>query len=247
MAQRVSDRFEKLENRVSNVEESQRLDTWISGIEVDDRYGALPETIRFLKIVKDYYSRKPCNYSRDELLLLRKALRYAGLDFKKQVSLGEIMDSLILELQDFDEQRYLEITRLEIKDTSLLTGKKLSNILAVPSFVSIVELPESKKRLQPMVELLQEEGDLATDYATVLQKVVRKDVAKRNNIDMNIKMPLCDLGIELISCYSALPSLLEESGSGNSGSAKTALFCPECGAKLDSDSAFCPECGTKVE
>ena len=252
MAQRVSDRFEKLENRVSNVEESQRLDTWISGIEVDDRYGVLPETIRFLKIVKDYYSRKPCNYSRDELLLLRKALRYAGLDFKKQVSLGEIMDSLILELQDFDEQKYLEITRLEIKDTSLLTGKKLSNILAVPSFVSIVELPESKRRLQPMVELLQEEGDLATDYATVLQKVVRKDVAKRNNIDMNIKMPLCDLGIELISCYSALPSLLDESSSGSSGSAKTAyaksaLFCPECGAKLDSDSAFCPECGTKVE
>ncbi len=58
MANKVADRFEKLENRVADVEESQRLDTWISGIEVDDYYGSLPKTIRFLKIVKDYYERK---------------------------------------------------------------------------------------------------------------------------------------------------------------------------------------------
>lgn len=235
MAQKVAARFETLENKVYNLEESQNLNTWIDGIEVDDSYEVLPETIRFLKIVKDYYKRKQTNYSRDELKLLRKAIRNAGLDYKKQVSLGEISDSLIMELQTFDESEYIKITQLELKNKSLLTGKDLSHILAVPSFVTVVELTESKKKLEPTVKLLQKNGGLALDYTDTLKMVIKGDIAQKNNIDMNVKMPLSDLGIELISCYSAIPELLEED---------TKKVCKNCGKEIiKPEKKFCIYCG----
>ena len=207
MANKVADRFEKLENRVADVEESQRLNTWISGIEVDDYYKSLPKTIRFLKIVKDYYERKKSNYSRDELKLLRLAIRSAGLDFNEPVSLGDITDSLIEELQKFDESEYLKITKIILPDNATITNKELSDILAVPSFVTICMLPESKKRLEPAVEALKD--SLQCDESEALKKIVKNDIQKHNGIDMSVKMPLADLGIELISCYSAIPDLVE--------------------------------------
>lgn len=207
MANKVADRFEKLENRVANVEDSQRLDTWISGIEVDDYYESLPKTIRFLKIVKDYYERKKSNYSRDELKLLRKAIKYAGLDFKEPVSLGDITDSLIDELKTFPESEYLKITKIILPDNATITNEELSDILAVPSFVTICMLPDSKKRLEPAMEVLKD--SLQCDETEALKKVVKNDIQKHNGIDMSVKMPLADLGIELISCYSAIPNLVE--------------------------------------
>lgn len=247
MAQKVAARFEKLENKVYDLEESQNLNTWIDGIEVDDSYEVLPETIRFLKIVKDYYYRKQAHYSRDELKLLRKAIRNAGLDYKKQVSLGDITDSLLTELQTFDENEYLRITQVEIQNKSLLTGKDLSHILAVPSFVTVLELTESKKILEPTVKLLQKAGGLALDYTDALKMVIKNDIAQKNNIDMNVKMPLSDLGIELISCYSAIPTLVEEDTKNPSYEpTPRVMFCSECGTKLETDATFCPECGHKV-
>lgn len=245
MANKVADRFERLENRVSNVEDSQRLDTWISGIEVDDYYPTLPKTIRFLKVVKDYYERKKSNYSRDELKLLRKAIKYAGLDFKEPVSLGDITDSLIAELQEFDEQQYLEITKIILPSNEQITGREVTNILSVPSFATICLLPESKKRLEPVAKAF--EGKMKISKLEALQLAVKTDIESNNGIDMSVKMPLSDLGIELISCYSAVPNLVEDFKKTEPKKLqRKIMYCSNCGAKLDGNARFCPECGKKI-
>lgn len=245
MANKVADRFERLENRVSNVEDSQRLDTWISGIEVDDYYPTLPKTIRFLKVVKDYYERKKSNYSRDELKLLRKAIKYAGLDFKEPVSLGDITDSLIAELQEFDEQQYLEITKIILPNNEQITGREVTNILSVPSFATICLLPESKKRLEPVAKAF--EGKMKISKLEALQLAVKTDIESNNGIDMSVKMPLSDLGIELISCYSAVPNLVEDFKKTEPKKLqRKIMYCSNCGAKLDGNARFCPECGKKI-
>ena len=244
MANKVADRFEKLENRVSNVEESQRLDTWISGIEVDDYYESLPETIRFLRIVKDFYERKKANYSRDELKLLRKAIKYAGLDYKKAVSLGDITDSLIEELQEFDEDEYLKITKIILPEKAEITNKELSDLLAVPSFATVCLLPESKKRLEPIAKAFR--GKMKISNLEALQLAVRTDIESTNGIDMDVQLPLADLGIELISCYSAIPSLAEDfKKNAPKKLVRKVAFCSECGTKLADNAIFCPECGKK--
>ena len=245
MAERIADRFKKMDERISNVEKAQQLNTWVSGIEVDDYYEDLPPTIRFLKIVKDFYERKKSNYSRDELILLRKAIKDSGIDFKKEISLGDITDSLIEELQTFDEGEYLKITKIILPDNATISNQELSNILAVPSFVTICMLPESKKRLEPITEALKDQ--LQCDEVTALKKAVRTDIKKHNGIDMSAKMPLADLGIELISCYSAIPNLVEAYKKTESEKLKKKVrLCPKCGAKLDSDSTFCTKCGNKI-
>lgn len=245
MAEKVADRFKKMDERISNVEKAQQLNTWVSGIEVDDYYEDLPPTIRFLKIVKDFYERKKSNYSRDELILLRKAIKDSGIDFKKEISLGDITDSLIEELQTFDEGEYLKITKIILPDNATITNQELSNILAVPSFVTICMLPESKKRLEPITEALKDQ--LQCDEVTALKKAVRTDIKKHNGIDMSVKMPLADLGIELISCYSAIPDLVEAYKKTESEKLKKKVrLCPKCKTELSMTATFCPECGNRV-
>ncbi len=245
MAERIADRFKKMDERISNVEKAQQLNTWVSGIEVDDYYEDLPPTIRFLKIVKDFYERKKSNYSRDELILLRKAIKDSGIDFKKEISLGDITDSLIEELQTFDEGEYLKITKIILPDNATISNQELSNILAVPSFVTICMLPESKKRLEPITEALKDQ--LQCDEVTALKKAVRTDIKKHNGIDMSAKMPLADLGIELISCYSAIPNLVEAYKKTESEKLKKKVrLCPKCKTELSVTATFCPECGNRV-
>ena len=245
MAERVADRFKKMDERISNVEKAQQLNTWVSGIEVDDYYEDLPPTIRFLKIVKDFYERKKSNYSRDELILLRKAIKDSGIDFKKEISLGDITDSLIEELQTFDEGEYLKITKIILPDNATITNQELSNILAVPSFVTICMLPESKKRLEPITEALKDQ--LQCDEVTALKKAVRTDIKKHNGIDMSVKMPLADLGIELISCYAAIPNLVDAYKKTETEKLKKKVrLCPKCKTELSASATFCPECGNRV-
>lgn len=246
MANKVADRFEKLENRVANVEENGRLRTWIMGIEVNAYYESLPETIRFLKIVKDFYEHKKGNYSREELDLITLAMKNAGLDFNKSVSLADITDSLIEELQNFEESEYLKITKIILPDNATITNTEIKNILAVPSFVTISQLPESKRWLEKRLERLK--NNLTCSKLEALKIVVKDDIEDENGIDMSVKMSLRDLGIELISCYSAIPNLVENyKKSEPERLKKKVMFCSNCGAKLDNDSSFCPECGTKVE
>lgn len=246
MANKVADRFKNLENRVANVESSQNLSTWVLGIDVEEYYESLPKTIRFLKIVKDFYERKKNNYSRDELSLLKKAIKQSGLDYKKPVSLGEITDSLVEELVTFPESEYLKITKIILPDNAVITDKEVSNILAVPSFVAISQFTESKKRLAPIAKVFQ--SNMSLSQTEALQMAVRTDIQENNGIDMSKTVPLGDLGIELISCYSAIPNLVEAYKKEEPEKLKKKTkCCRKCGKQIPAVATICPECGKNLK
>lgn len=233
MAQRVSDRFNKLETRVDNLEVSQSLLLWLDGLEYDDTYKSIPETIRFLKVIKDYYNRKQDGYNREYLLLVKKALASAGIDYKQELSLGSFVDKLVDELQTFDEGRYLQIIKLQLKDNFTVTGEQLNNLLAVPSFAILNSVTESKNKLKDTISLLEKEYNVP--YTDALKKSIKNDIVNRNRIDMDVKMTMSDLGIELISCYSAIPDLVEE---------LKPKKCKSCGKEIKLPHLpICPYCG----
>lgn len=205
MAQKVADRFSNLENRVAKVESSQNLETWVSNLKYDDAYENVPEAIKFLKVVKGFYLNKQGDYTSNEIKSLKRALDNVGFDFRAKISLEKLLDDLIEELQTFDEQKYLQITKVELPDGKIPSAKELANALAVPSFVAVCSLPENKKLLEDAVEDLRE--DLGISYEKALQRVVKRRIAKTNGIDLTVETSLFDLGIELISCYSAAPEL----------------------------------------
>lgn len=234
MAQRVSDRFNKLETRVDDLEVSQNLLLWLDGLEYDDAYKSIPETIRFLKVIKDYYNRKQGGYNREYLLLIKKALTSAGIDYKKELSLGAFVDNLVDELQSFDEGRYLQITKVKLLDNSEVSNEQLNDLLAVPSFAILNSVTESKNKLKETISLLETEYNVP--YTEALKKSIKNDIVKRNRIDMDVKMTMSDLGIELISCYSAVPDLVEE---------LKPKKCKSCGKEIKfPDLPLCPFCGS---
>lgn len=79
-------------------------------------------------------------------------------------------------------------------------------MLSVPSFVTICQLPETKILLQDSVNDLKDEMNIP--YEKALEKVIKGRISRTNGIDLNVETSLFDLGVELISCYSALPKLI---------------------------------------
>ena len=151
--------------------------------------------------------------------------------------MGGLVDSLVDELQDFEEQRYLEITKVRLADDSSLTGSELSDLLPVPSFAAIMQMTESKSKLKATVSLLEKEYNIP--YAEALKKAIKNDIAESNSIDMNVKMTVSDLCIELISCYSAIPDLVEET---------KPKHCKACGKEIKfPEFSKCPYCGADWE
>lgn len=233
MAKKVSDRFNRLENRLDELENAHNLLVWLTGIDFDEEYKKLPETIRFLKVIRDFYNRKKTDYSREHLLLIRKAMDSVGLDYKKEISLGNFVDMLVDELQDFDEGKYLEITKINLGGNCLLSADELSDLLAVPSFAAVTQMTESKNKLKDTILLLEKEYNLP--YSEALKKSIKNDIAMKNGIDMNVKMTMGDLGVELLSCYSAIPDLVEDL------KPKT---CKHCGKEIKFvEFKVCPFCG----
>ena len=186
------------------------------------------------------------NYSIDVIKSLHRALKNAGLDPNKTITLGKLLDDLVAELQEFSQEEYIEITKVELDDGKVPSGTEVSRLLSVPSFVAICWLPFSKQDLESTIGIMQRL--YKTPYLESLQTCVKHQIAERNGIDLDTKETLFDLGVELISCYSAIPELIKDPDAVIINvMTKHAMFCPECGAKLDSESVFCPECGTKVE
>ena len=141
---------------------------------------------------------------------------------------------LFRSLETFDEGRYLEITKIQLRAKETIDNDKLSNLLAVPSFNALCQMPSSKNRLEDTVSLFVNEYKIP--YAEALKKAVRNDIARRNGINMDVKISLSDLGIELISCYSAIPDLVED---------LKPKVCKNCGKEIKFEELpGCPYCGS---
>lgn len=240
MITKIADRFEKLESRIDDLAESiDKLDdsvnlvTWVQGVGYDSSYKDIPESIRFLRIVKEFYNRKHANYTIDELRLLKKALKDVGIDYSKKVTLGDFTDSILEDLQNFDENKYLEITKVEIKGNKKLTAQDVSEIIAVPSFVVLCKLPDKKNETEKTVNNFQSKGMLNGDPLKAVQEDVKNTLKEDNGIDMDKTTTLSDLAIELVSCYSAVPHLIPKK-------------CKYCGAYIRSNGKFCLECGKPI-
>ncbi len=239
---KVAERLDAVGTKMYGIEDVQLLETWIANLPYEDWEERYAPAIRFLKVVKGFFLRKQSDYSIDVIKSFRRALKSVGLDPKSSITLGKFLDDLIMELQDFDENEYLEITKVELDDGRVPSGLEMSKVLSVPSFVSVCWLPASKRDLEDTISLFQTEFNVP--YVSALQKAVKQRISTRNGIDLSTETTLFDLGVELISCYSAIPKLMDNPTAPIMNiMTKKALFCSNCGAKTSGDSSFCPNCG----
>ena len=242
---RSAQRFAALENRIARVESSQNLETWVSNLQFDKSFRDLDPAIRFLKVTKGFYINKQGNYTMNEINSFKRALNFVDLSPEKSVTLEKFIDGLIVGSQKISEIEYDEITKVEVADGKVLTADEIAETLAVPSFVSVTTLSESKKRLENSVRLLENQNQLKDSAENALQIVIKDDIKNKNHIELGTETTLFDLGIELISCYSALPELIKNGAKGTSNiQMNFSKFCGFCGKQIDG-AAWCGFCGKK--
>ena len=112
MANRISERFTALEQRVETIEIQQNIHSWLLTLDAYDYPDRYPAKLRMLRVIQDFFALKAGNWSVTEIKYLQKALKEVELPWREGITLGDFIDGLIDEIdaQGFDAyERSIEV------------------------------------------------------------------------------------------------------------------------------------------
>lgn len=207
LAQRALERFEKLENRVDQLEISTNLQGWLLGLEERDYDRKYPtQYMRMFRIINDFYNIKNDGWNYNDLMFMRTALRKVNIDPKRQISLSEFIDNLTDEIQSESVglgtyTHAIEANAPEnIEDYSQFAIDNISS----PVIVTIHGLRKQFSQTSDIVEVLQDELSISAIDA---QKRILKNIISNMNVNMNHRFSLGETAIEIMSCIRLINNL----------------------------------------
>lgn len=207
LAKRTLLRFEKLENRVGQLEISQNLQGWLLGLEERDYEEKYPtEYMRLFRVINDFYRIKNDNWNYNDLMFMRKAIRTVKIDPKTRLSLNKFIDSLIDEIlnENVGFSKYSDaITEADSGEIQNYSTFAIDN-LSSPVFSTIHGLHTQFIDRLDIVETLQEELNISQSEA--LKKLLRNSIAQMN-IDLDYEFPLAETAIEILGCMRLMERL----------------------------------------
>lgn len=216
MAERVYNRFERLEERMKNVEAATSIHGWLLTLETRDYDERFSPHFRLLAVVRDFSLLKEGDWNVNELRYLQKGIKEAGLSWKESITLARFLDELVeeIELREFGEFEKLVV--LPHNGSSVPSSFVLENI-AVPSYVSLFELADKYSGSSETIRVLADELNTAPKEA--LKRVMRSFVLKQG-VDLEVQLPLKDLAVELLSCMRLASDLFFEQKQQERGDVK---------------------------
>jgi len=207
LADRVYDRFVALEDRVANIEASQRIHGWLLTIDSREYDTRFPENLRLLRVVCDFYSMKSDSWNVTEIKCLHKALKEVGLDIKSNIGVSSFVDGLTDEI----EQKGYDVF-LTLITNNLNTGVDddfVTDCISAPAFSSLYQIKKNYSSSSKIIKALQK--NLQISHAEAI-KIVLHDFIDEQGIDRSIKVPLRDLATEILFCFSLIQRLAVEHG-----------------------------------
>lgn len=207
LAKRTLERFEKLENRVDQLEISTNLHAWLLSVDernYDIRYPTM--FMRTFRIINDFYSIKNDKWDTTDLFFMRKALRLSGIDSRLRLSLGLFIDNLIDEIMREDvgfviyEQLITLFKPKSIDDYSKFVIDNISS----PIFLTLHDIKNRFIDRREIVDELQEEMNITAGEA--LKRIIKKGVSKLN-VNMHYELPLGDCAIEILGAMRLVENL----------------------------------------
>lgn len=207
MANRVYDRFVQLEDRMKNVEVASSIHGWLLTLETHDYDERFSPLFRLLCVVRDFDGIKDEDWNTQELRYLQKGVKEVGLPWKDSLSLGQFVDGLVEEIEVGGFQTYEQLLFRPNCTGRVPSAFVLDNI-SVPSYVSLFELSDSYLKGSGTIELLADKLSLSKREA--ISQVIRGFI-QRQGINMEIKLPLRDLAVELLHCMRLSRVLYQES------------------------------------
>ncbi|WP_102315752.1 hypothetical protein [Vibrio cyclitrophicus] len=201
MAERVRDRFLKMEERVGVLEVNSRIHSWLLTLETYDYDERYPTGLRTLKVIQDFIKIKENEWNLQEIKFLQKGLKEVGLPWKEKISTGKFIDMLVDEIESNGFQTFEQLLPIQ---SEKISTKFISDNISIATFNALYQIADKYQNSADTIEVLQDSMDLSR--AEAIQMVLRKFVAKQG-IDLDIEIPLKDIAIEILSC-TALSSKL---------------------------------------
>ncbi|MDM8515544.1 hypothetical protein QUF76_05035 [Desulfobacterales bacterium HSG16] len=197
LADRVCHRFEEIEERVANIEVTTNIHNWLLTIEVNEYDEKYPKYLRLLCMVRDFNALKSENWNIKELKCLQQGLIKGKLPWKEEISIKSFIDGLIDEIEDYSFDKFDRLISLKNNNEETISNKFIIENIASPSFNCIYQIRENYGSSSLVIEALQDQLDI--EHKDAIKMVIHKFIQKQG-VDVDIKIPLKDLAIELLCC-----------------------------------------------
>lgn len=205
LAERVYDRFVALDDRVGNIEASQRIHGWLLTIDTRDYDSAFPPNIRLLRVVNDFLMLKASSWNILELKYLHKALKEVGLDIKASIGIGSFIDGLIDEIESLGYPAFSTLVAPD--EAGNYDDDFVIDEISAPSFNSLYQIKKNYTTSSRVIRSLQKSVGIGHPEAI---KTVLSDFIAEQGIDTRIEIPLKDLATEILTCFNLAQRLITE-------------------------------------
>src|SRR5208283_1896491 len=142
LAEKMADRFQDIEKRLTNVEVATSIHGWLLTLEHRDYDSLYTPHLRLLRVIGDFYQLKPGNWALSEIMYLFKAISDVGILPKREISLENFVKELIGEVEQKEKFReYQNLIAFNDEGVRSPSSFVLENI-AVPSYNALWQIEE---------------------------------------------------------------------------------------------------------
>lgn len=206
MADRIYQRFLRIEERVEKIEFSQAIHSWILTLDTYDYDEKYPPYFRLLRVIKDFYQLKQDCWTIQELKYLQKAIKEAQLPWKNKIDLREFVNGLVDEIEQVGFDNFQPLAELKSQAGEMVPSKFILENVSAPAFHTVHCICSNYASSAEVLAAIQEK--LSVNKKTALKKVLLSFLNK-SGIDPQAKVPLRDLAIELLTCSSLACNLFQ--------------------------------------
>jgi hypothetical protein len=202
LAEKVYERFVRLEDRVDKLEAAQQIHAWLLTIRTNDYDEKFPPHLRMLRVVNDFIALKPGAWNMMELKYLQTALREADVEWKRELSLEDFVDEVVNEIGGASFSTFEHL--LLGTDKARILPSFVQENVAVPSYLALFEIASTYSTSSATIDVLREE--LKIERSEAIKRVLRAFMLKQG-IDLRVRMQLRWLAIELLDCMQLARAL----------------------------------------
>jgi protein-L-isoaspartate(D-aspartate) O-methyltransferase len=198
MAERVYERFIALEDKVKDIEGTQKIHSWLLTLDMCGYEDKFPPNFRLLKVVQDFLYLKDDLWNIKDIKYLQKAVKEVGLSWNTNIRLSEFIGGLIKEIEETSINNYQSLLYIDTSTShEYIPETFILDNIPVPSYTSLYQIAENYSGSSDTIDILIDKMQISKTEAieTVLTTFIT-----RQGIDLTASIPIRDLAVELLCC-----------------------------------------------
>jgi hypothetical protein len=199
MADKIVNRFERLEDRMKHVEVQMNIHGWLLTIKTRDYDTKYSPMLRMLKVIQDFMQLKNGEWNINEIRYLQMAIKEVDLDWKRNIKIGQFIFELIDEIERSGFNSFQGLVVLKDAESKTIEDRFILDNISAPSFKAMYQLANQHTYSNDVIDALV--GDLKITKSQALKRVLVRSIQKEG-VDVHSVISLRDLAVELLTCAS---------------------------------------------